>query len=110
MRNLIVLASIVAITGVAVVVLTEEKTMYTDIALANIEALTGDENTSSDSEKEQEECSRIKSSATCYHSVKGTICNVRITAVEKYTRTSLVEVCDHYIITYCNGNCTENKP
>lgn len=81
-----------------------------DIALANINALAGGEDSPSDPEKEQEECWRIKSSASCYHIVTGKFCNVRITAVEKYTRISLVEVCDHYRITYCNGNCTEKKP
>lgn len=81
-----------------------------DIALANINALAGGEDSTSDPEKGQEECWRIKSSASCYHIVTGKFCNVRITAVEKYTRTSLVVVCDHYRITYCNGNCTEDKP
>lgn len=78
-----------------------------DIALANIEALM---DTSSDDEKnEPEKCTRWTATANCFHNVKGTWCNMRITAIESYTKTSDVVICSHDEITQCLPLCSEKK-
>ncbi len=100
------LISLVAIIGIAIAELKEEKTMYSDIALANVEAIMGLQ----DDENEQEECSRWIATANCYRkNEKGgwEWCNLRITAVEKYYRKSIVEICHHDIVTQCYSNCEE---
>lgn len=106
MKNLMVLIPIVAIIGIAIVAFKEEKTIYSDIALANVEAIMGLQ----DDEEEQEECSRWIATANCYQkNEKGgwDWCNLRITAIEKYHRTSVVVICHHDIVTQCYSNCEE---
>lgn len=108
MKKLFVLSTALSIIGITIGILPEKRTRYSDIALANIEAIMGMEDSS---EKENEKCSRYTETANCYRRDEQTgrweWCNLRITAVEEYYRTSVVVICHHDVITQCISNCEQ---
>lgn len=82
------------------------------LTLANIAAITqiesDDAETDTDPEHstKYEECSRAIVSATCYDQ-RGFPCSTRVVEVEKYERTSVVIICYHQVVTYCQYPCAE---
>lgn len=66
------------------------------LLIENIEALTQTENTN-------QTCTRVKRSHNCYRMVNGIRqwAAIAIDEVETYQRVSLVQVCEHAVVTSC---------
>lgn len=77
---------------------------YGSLIMQNIEALTeGDDPGSGNLGT----CTRVKRSHNCYRIVSGVKqwVGTAIDEVETYKRSSLVELCDHAVVTSCPPGC-----
>lgn len=73
------------------------------LALANVEALSDDDETPP---CVGESCSEINGTASCVKRNGEWVC-MRITSVREYTRTSCIEICHHDRVTYCPAGTYE---
>lgn len=77
---------------------------YSSLVMQNIEALTEGDDAGSGN---LGTCTRVKRYHDCYRMVSGIKqwAGMAIDEVETYKRYSLVEVCDHAVVTSCPPGC-----